>query len=215
MPSAGSRFDILEFDVSTKTLATTGTVEDVDGIAYSTSASGDRLLVRERGRLALRDGRSGVPLASLFDRGSTKRCVGRFLSDGRIVVSVADGPSLKIEVFAPDGRRERTLEIPARDRITLGGEIAPGKLVVAAGGATNETLNRTIFLVDLSSGEVRRVADGLFPVAHFAPWTSNRPNYLFAPGSEGTKLFFGPGRSLVHFDSLTGEQRVILAGSSR
>jgi hypothetical protein len=213
-PSAGSRLDILEFDVSTKTLATTGTVENVDGIAYSTSASGDRLLVREKKRLALRDGRSGALIASLFDRDPTKRCVGRFLSDGRIVVSVADGPSLKIEVFAPNGGKERTLEIPARDRITLGGEIAPGKLVVAAGGASNETLNRTIFLVDLSSGEVRQVADGLFPVAYFAPWTSNRPNYLFAPGSEGTKLFFGPGRSLVHFDPLAGERRVILAGST-
>lgn len=223
-PSARGRLDILEFDTLTKTLTTTGTIEDVDRIAYSTSDTGDRLLVRERSRIALRDGRSGALLVSLLERGPGKHTLARFLSDGRIVISVVDVPSpgltrqpsepLRVEVFAPDGKREHTVEIPARDRIALGGEIAPGKLVVAAGGATNETLNRTIFLVDVPSGEVRQVADGLFPVAYFAPWSSDRPNYLLAPGSEGTKLFFGPGRSLVHFDALTGERRVILGRSS-
>jgi hypothetical protein len=219
-PSAGGRLDILEFDTLTKTLATTGTIEDVDGIAYSTSDSGDRLLVRERNRIVLRDGRSGELLVSLLERGPTKHAVGRFLSDGRIAISVADvrspalsqqpGEPLRVELFAPNGKRERTIEIPAHGRIALGGEIAPGRLVVAAGGATNETLSRTIFLVDVLSGEVRQVADGLFPVAYFAPWSSNRPNYLLAPGSEATKLFYGPGRCLVRFDPLTGERRVLL-----
>ena len=218
--SRGGRLDILEFDALTKTVATTGTIEDVDWGAYNASASGERLLVREPSRVSLRDGRSGALLVSLIDRGPTKRTVGRFLSDGRIVISIANVPGaglsrqpaepVRVELFAPDGQREQTLEIPARDRIALGGEIAPGKLVVAAGGASNETLSRTIFLVDLSSGQVRQVADGLFPVAFLAFWQSNQPNYLLAPGSEGTKLFFGPGRSLVHFDALTGERRVIL-----
>jgi hypothetical protein len=212
---SGGRLDILEFDTSTKTLATICAIEDVDEIAYSVSHSGDRLLVREKSRLALRDGRSGALIASLAERGPTTTSLGRFVSRGRIVVSVAEGSNVRVEVFAMDGQHERTIPIPARDRISLGGEIAPGKLLVAAGGDSKERENRTIFLADLSSGDVRQVADRLFPVVYLAGWVSNSPNYQPEPGSEATKLFYGPGRSLVHFDPLTGERRVILAGSSR
>jgi hypothetical protein len=215
MPGVGSHIDILEFDVSTKTLATTGSIEDVDEIAYSATPSGDRLFVREKSRLTLRDGRSGKLLASLVERSPANRTLGRFVSDGRIVVSVADESGARVEVFAQDGRHERTIRIPARDRIALGGEVAPGGLVVAAGGDTKQRENRTIFLADLSSGQVRQVADHLFPVTYLAGWISNSPNYQPEPGSEATKLFYSPGRrSLVHFDPLTGERRVLLGKTS-
>ncbi len=86
---------------------------------------------------------------------------------------------------------------------------------MAAGGDTKQRENRTIFLLDLSSGQVRQVADHLFPVNYLAGWISNRPNYQPVPGSEATKLFFGPGRrSLVHFDPLTGERRVLFGKTS-
>ena len=211
--SSGSRLDILEFDISAKTLVTTGSIGDAGSIAYTASASGDRLIAREKSRFTLRDGRSGALLASLLERDSKKQSLGRFVSDGRIAIAVAEGTEARVEVFAPDGRHERTLAIPAGARIAFGGEIAPGKLVVAAGGDPKVRESRTIFLADLSSGEVRKVADRLFPVVYLALWTSNRANYLAEPGSEATKLFYGPGRSLVHFDPLTGERRVILPGA--
>ncbi len=213
--SGGDSLDILEFDVGTKTLKTTGAMENVDEIAYSAEPSGDRLLVREKSRVTLRDGASGALLASLFQRGPETRSLARFLSDGRIALAVAEGPSLRVEVFAPDGKHERTLPVPARDRIALGGEVAPGKLIVAAGGDESERAGWTIFLADLSSGQIRQVAERLFPVVYMANWLTNRPNYLTEPGSEATKLFYGPGRSLVRLDPLTGERRVILPGSSR
>lgn len=198
--------EILEFNLSTKTLQRTGRVEEANSPAWSASPSGSLLLVRERSRLTLRDGRSGALVTALVQG----RGLGRFVSGEHPVVGVVSESGVRLEVFAPDGRRERTIPIPARDRVALGGEIAAGRLVVAAGGTSAQSLNRAIFLVDLSSGEVQRVADGLFPVAHFAVWNSNQPNYQAEPGSEATKLFYGPGGSLVHFDPLTGERRTIL-----
>ncbi|MGH9364766.1 MAG: hypothetical protein ACRD1B_05815 [Thermoanaerobaculia bacterium] len=210
-----TRLQILEFDAATRALSATGTLEDVNAMAYAASPSGDRLLVREKDRITLRDGRSGTLLASLLERAPAMTGPGRFLADGRIAVALATGSDVRLEVFAPDGSHERTLPIPAHDRIALGGEAAPGKLVVAAGGDPGERASRTIFLADLSSGEVRQVADRLFPAAYLAGWLSGRPNYLPEPGGEATKLFFGPGRCLVRLDPSTGERRVILPGSSR
>lgn len=210
-PSDRGRLDILEFEVSSKTLSTTGSIEDAQDFGLRATASGDRLLVRETGRLGLRDGRSGALLVSLLEKvPGAKVPGGRFLSDGRIVVAVASKPNVVIEVFAPDGGHERTIAIPAKDRIVMGAEPAPGKLIVAAGGPSNESLSRTIFLADISSGEVRQVADRLFPVAYFAGFTSDAPDYLPAPGSEASRLFYGPQRSLVHFDALRGERRLLL-----
>jgi hypothetical protein len=208
-PSARS-VDILEFDVATKTLTVTGSIDLLKSIFFTASPAGNRLLCHEGAGFSLRDARSGALLATLVDSIPTPRSPGRFLSDGRIVVPVVRGSEAHLELFNRDGRLERTVPIPARDRIALGGEAAPGKLVVAAEGIASERESRAIFLVDLSSGEVRKVGDRLFPVVYSAGWISNRPNYQPEPGSEATRLFFGPGRSLVHLDPLTGERRVIL-----
>lgn len=52
------------------------------------------------------------------------------------------------------------------------------------------------------------MADRLFPVDLTGWWSFgfHQPG----PGEEATKLFIGSGGSLVHFDALTGERRVIL-----
>jgi hypothetical protein len=204
--------EILEFDASTAKLQTVGAVPEAEGPAWSTNPAGDRLLVRERTSLTLRDGRSGVLLATLARR----RTRGGFASGGRIVAGLTAESGVSLEVFGRDGEHERTISIPAKDRIALGGEIAPGRLIVAAGGESAESLSRSIFVVDLASGDVRKVADRLFPVVYLARWLSERPDYEPEPGSEATKLFYEPGRSLVRFDPLTGERRVILGkGSTR
>jgi hypothetical protein len=197
---------ILEFDASNTRLQAVGAVPEAAGIGWNTSPSADRLLVKEKTSLTLRDGRSGVLLAILA-KGSRS---GAFVSDGRVVSGLIGESNVSLEVFKPDGQRERTISIPARNRIALGGEIAGGRLIVAAGGESAQSLSRSIFVVDLASGDVRQVADRLFPVVHFARWMSNQPDYQPEPGSEATKLFYGPGRSLVHFDPLTGEQRLLL-----
>lgn len=217
--SSESQTQVLEFDIPTKTLATIAVVKGVDAVAaLLANTSGDRMLVREKSRITLREGNTGAVIATLSERGPTSQAFARFVSDGRIAVAVSEGPTdskvqerkrtVRVEVFTHDGRLERTIAIPGQAAITLGGEAAPGKLVVAAGRDSNDQRSRTIFLADLSTGDVRRVADGLFPVAY--AWWYIPGYYQPEPGEEATKLFFGPGRSLVHFDPLTGERRLIL-----
>jgi hypothetical protein len=207
-PETGG-IDIFQLDIARKTFAVTGEIAGAEHLAFTASANGDQILLREKTRLTLRDGTTGALKASLAERGPTKSPFGVFLSDGRIAVSVVEGSVVRIEVLGPDGRPERTIPIPARERISLGGEVSPGKLVVAAGGNAKIRESRTIFLADLSSGEVIKVAEGLFPVCALIRFQAE-PNALPAPGSEATKLFYGPGRSLVRFDPLTGERRVLL-----
>jgi hypothetical protein len=201
-PADNGRLEILEFDIAAKKLATLGSIEDVE--SYSVSPSNDRLLVREKTRFSLRNARSGALLATLVERDSAARSLGRFVSDGRIVVPI-QGPDVRLEVFDRDGRHERSVSLPARGHIAPGGEAAPGKLIVAVGSA----VERVIFLVDLSTGDTRKVAERLLPVVYLTVFLSN-PNYLPEPGSEATKLFYAPGGALVHFDALTGERHVIL-----
>lgn len=207
----GMHLQILEFDVSTRKLSKTGSVDELDWGAWSVDAGGDRLLARSaKEGITLRDGRSGALLAPLRPDARPASRGGRFLSDGRIALGIADDRGARVEIFSSEGKPQKSLSIPAAGRIILGGEAAPGVLIVAAGGDSSERASRTIYVADLSSGEVRRVGDRLFPTVFMAGFFSRQPNYMPAPGSEATKLFYGPGRSLVRLDPTTGDRRVIL-----
>ena len=215
-PSASSRspgavrLEILEFDTATRKIARTGVIENVAWGAWSVNAAGNRLLARGPEGITLREGKSGSLIATLRPARPGASGGGRFLSDGRIALGSADEAGTRIEVFSSDGKLQAALPVPASGRIVFGGEAAPGLLVVAAGGNTGERASRTIFVADLASGQVRRAGDRLFPTVYLAGILSGRANFVAAPGSEATKLFYGPGRSLVHFDVLTGDRRVIL-----
>ena len=204
-----NRLDILEFDLSKKTLSTIVTIEDA--IFCLSDETGDRLLVTGKGRVALHDGHTGAPIVALTPRSPQRRTSGRFTSDGRIVLAVTEGSlpggsslessrqAAHLEVFTRDGRLERTLDIPGHQHATLGGEVTPGRLVVGTSSGSPSGPNRVLYLTNLATGELKQVAEGLSPI-----------RTLSETGSEATRLFFGPGHSLVHFDPLTGERRVLL-----
>jgi hypothetical protein len=199
--------DILEFDLSARSLSTIVTLDDAS--ACIQDETGDRLLVRGKSRLTLRDAHTGALIAVLSERVPTRQAVGHFLSGGRIAVSVAEGPAasgvemrsrtVRVDVFTRDGQLERSIPIPAGQQIRLGGEVAPGQLVVGAGYDPESTISHEIYLANLSTGQVRLVAKRLGPLRN-----------LSEPGSDATKIFFGPDGSLVHFDALTGERRIII-----
>lgn len=196
--------DILEFDLSTKTLSTVVTLADASSCMGD--ETGDRLLVLGKNQLTLRDGHTGAQIAALSERSTQRRVTGRFTSEGHIAVRVTEFDSRQlrdrrayIEVFTRDGRLERTLSLPGLEFLWLGGEVAPGQFVVSVPRDSNGAVRRVIYLATLATGEMRQVAEGLHPVGAFSE-----------AGSEGTRLFEETGRSLVHFDALTGERRVIL-----
>jgi hypothetical protein len=80
--------------------------------------------------------------------------------------------------------------------------VAPGVLCL---GVTDAASRASAWLADLNAVSFRKVADDLRPVTS--------PRAIVDLGSEATKLFYGPrNESLVRFDPLTGERRVILGG---
>ena len=107
-------------------------------------------------------------------------------------------------MFGSDGREGAAMALPAASSVSLGGEVAPGVLCL---GVTDAAFRSSAWLADLNAGTVRKVADDLRPAAN--------PRAIESVGSEATKLFYGPRtdtESLVRFDPLTGERRVILGG---
>ena len=99
-------------------------------------------------------------------------------------------------------------QLPDGERVRLGGEIAPGKIVAGVGSWEDQRL----FVVDLDSGQMKQFAEHLAPVLqhqnYFEP-----ANFAPAPGSEATKLFYDADESLIRLDPLTGERRVLLGGA--
>jgi len=129
----------------------------------------------------------------------------RFLADGRIAVTESSPAGALIRVFDRRGRAERTIPLHSRN-VTLGGEIAPGRLVAALGDEGREKWRTSI--VDLDSGTVRPVAEGLVPTALLG--ASYAPNAFPEAGSDATRLFTRDGREIVRLDPSTGQLRVIV-----
>jgi hypothetical protein len=199
--------EILQMDASTRKLERLGRIEGLVGRYFVTDASGSRLLKFGRG-IHLYDGATGALLATLADEADRLRWPW-MLPDGRIVMTEDRS---RLRVFDRDGREQSTIALPpdcsaghAVSKVLIGGEVAPDRLVV---GCTDDSAQRAIWLADLREGSIRKVADGLSPV-----WTFGARPRL---GSDATKLFYGlDQRSLVRFDPLTGERRVILGTPPR
>jgi len=200
------RIDIMELDVASRSLSTRGSIASLsEWVFLAVDRSGDRLIVRERrpGRARLFDGRTGDPIATLAAGDGEIVWLG-FLSDGRMVMTEASDHETRLRVFSSKGAPERVIPLPKGSRVAVGGEIEPDRIIVAIG---DDPVERTIHVVDVGAGEIRRIADGLYPVVHLAAFSS-QPNLVAEAGSEATKLFYDRGRNLVRLDPRTGERRV-------
>jgi hypothetical protein len=218
-PSSGETvtIEILEFDIPAKKLVRTGSIRLAESVwPVLADPDGDRLLIRSSGgskTIALYDGRTGAILSTLAEQARGERAWADFASDGRVVLGQSQNGAATLRLFSKDGLLQSEIPLGAGSRVVLGGEAAAGKLVVAAGpGGMRSELTGRIFVADLALGTARPVAEKLFPVASFPRWFGGDPTLAPEPGSEATKLFYGPNGSLVRFDPLTGERRVVLAG---
>jgi hypothetical protein len=139
-----------------------------------------------------------------------------FLSDGRIAVAEASADGARLRILGADGGEETAVPLGPGGSIALAGEPASGRIIVVVRPAPRATtFDSKILLVDISTGEARKIADGLFPVSAHAWWFAGDPTLSPAPGSEAVKLFFGPGYSLVRLDPFTGERRTVVPGGQR
>jgi hypothetical protein len=195
--------DLLELDVRARSLATLGRIETAAGLRFFLAdLNGDRILTLGSRTLDVRlYAANGAPIATLADAPAEIRWPA-FLPDGRIVLSERSSGNRRLRVFGSDGREGAAVPLPPASAISVGGEVAPGVLCL---GVTDATSRASAWLADLNAVSFRKVADDLRPVTS--------PRAIVDLGSEATKLFYGPrNESLVRFDPLTGERRVILGG---
>jgi hypothetical protein len=207
---------IYDFDIAGKALTRVGGTETFRGwLVLRRSSDGSRFLVIDpRGKtITLHEDPSGRRLAVLSS-GETWNRGAVFLSDGRIASTEGNASGTRVRVFSADGDEQKMIPIragPGR-RLGLGGEISAGMLVVSSRQEKSDWKDSEIFLADTRTGESRPVAQHLVPLTGLAWQIRDDPESWPAAGSEATKLFYGAGGSLIHFDPSTGEQRVILAG---
>lgn len=201
---------ILELDARRRRLEHTGTIETLGWPRFLMGPGAARLLVRDTTSFRVVDARSGVLTARLAGRSPGEWSLPAFLSDGRVALATGRSDGERLSVFGLDGSLERSVELPPGGRVGLGGEVAPGQIVV--GLRKGDDRSGDVFLVDAGTGRVTKIADKLWPVSNAASYYSGPLRPPRRPGSPAAKLFFGPQSSLVRFDPLTGERRTILGG---
>jgi hypothetical protein len=210
-----STLTIFEVDVSAKRAEKTGSI-DVDGRIFPIllNPSGDRLLLRSgrtRKQISLHDSQTGRLIRTLAEATSPDSVWGDFLSDGQIVVaSVHDGKA-QLHLFSSEAEETRRIEVGGGEHVFFGGEPASGQLLVGTGpGGERHNMNGTIWMIDVKTGSSHRVGRGLYPTVSFPRLMSADPRLALSPGSPGTRLFYGPDKSLLELDPVTGERRTII-----
>ncbi|HYK42288.1 MAG TPA: hypothetical protein VE007_07845 [Thermoanaerobaculia bacterium] len=204
------RVEIFELHIDSRDLARTGSAASPRAW-FLGSPSHDRFVQAEKdpGRWTLRDGRTGEVIATLREGGPLFSAASARMSDGRWVLLLSDETESWLEVFSPSGERLSRLRIGQKGIVLPGGEVAQGKLALAlAPGKTSPPGDpaRKLYVADIERRTVERRADGLRPI-----WFLKAGG--IRPGSEATKLFLDDSKTLVRFDTATGERRIVLGGS--
>ena len=217
---ARRRLGIHEMDVAGKTLAQTGQMGPFAGfLVLRTDAAASRAIaIDRRGRkMTLHDGRSGRQIA-ILSSGERRSRNAAFLGDGRVAEVESSGAGARLRVFSPEGEEQKMVPLRFGDgwRIALGGETAPGVVLVAVRSeSAAESKDSECLLVDTRTGQAQSIGKRIFPAAAMAWWGHDDPSWYPAAGSEATKLFLDGRGSLIRLDPATGARRVILSGSSR
>jgi len=194
---AARRVEGWELDLAHRRLRTLGTHDLAHDLPMlgSLSPDGERLLLSQgyagRGGIVLLDVATGTALATLTDATQRTHTAARFLADGRAVVARAAATALTVRIFDRDGTLLREAPAGAGRWAVLGGEWRPGAVVFTAlvrtAGEAGRAWRQELREVDLETGAVRSLGEGLVPVSAAAPWYTATDAPL--PAAPGTRLF--------------------------
>lgn len=170
------------------------------------SPDGQRILLVSRndpGRteIAIADLRTGEPPAGMSVDGRISGL--SFLPDGRAVALLRSRGRSELLLLDGSGAELKRFALPGA-YVRLGGQPAPGLLVVTTTRDRSLKKDWRSDLLDLESGKLRPIGEGLFPQG----WPS------LAVGSIGTQLFVQKNGGLVRIDPATGLQHAILRPES-
>ena len=172
--SRGMFLAISELDVATGRLTTTRKEELLDGLStWIVGPSADRVLLRQRHTLQLRDGATGKLIAEIGGVGARAS----FLPDGRIAVLTrgTDGSDLRI-LDAVAGTELRQFHFPAVRTVLVADQPGPETVRVVTRGPEGSAPWQ-LRILDLATGENRpgpRLALTTLPFPGAGPWPSVR-----------------------------------------
>lgn len=163
------------------------------------SPDGRRAILRRYGpreaRLADLDQGRTIPLPETNEPAGLS-----YLPDGRIVLVQRQGERRSLSLLTPEGVTRLRVALPGV-RLQIGTTLAPDLLAIATTerGSFQEAEAWTSWLVDLRTGHLRRVGNGMVPV-HGPPWSQAPAAALFLRGRS----------ELVSLDPETGRLRTVL-----
>lgn len=205
---------IIELELTANRLSVTGSVQsDSPGMYLRPNARGDRLLALERGRsrITLRDGRTGELLATLRTGGKLRAA--EFLSGGRLAVVLRDRDGALLRLYSESGEEITTVPLEiSTGGVVLMGEPAPRRFLIGLNPTGPADVQRwSLLLLDLSTGSVISRTGGLAPLDPMEFW--HAPTLPAPERFSGIpwRILLGHGGLLVDFNSLTGEQQVLIA----
>jgi len=214
-------FEITEFSLPSKKSLVTGRF-DRESLPYLRLSADGRYFVGSRKTrdaenesvLALYDGRTGAPVATLAS--GIRSAQARFLTGNRIAVAGIEHASARLFFYEAEkggAGPARSIALGPAARVALGGEIAPGRVVVAlnASDQNDEAAAHTwkALSVEASTGAIASLGEGLVPANRYG-WWSNAVLPPAEAGSPAATLFLDAESRLVRLDPATGARTVIL-----
>ena len=211
---------LFDVDIAAKHLRETGQMQFQDTPYIVASPAGDRLVasdLRDR-TLKVFDGETGRRVSEIaWVKGSTLRW--HFLADGRLLVATSSQEGTILTILSPDGKAEKSVDLGAAGRLSFGGQPTASTLIVALASGKPGMWNDqewSLALVDLENGQVRELTRGSLSLIGLGRTVWGDKAVVGAPGSVWASTFIDRRNgSLVNFDPLTDERRVILPSHAR
>ncbi|MEA2572387.1 MAG: hypothetical protein QOI24_4388 [Acidobacteriota bacterium] len=212
---------IFEYDIARRAFTVRGETHIMArNVGINANADGSLLILRaydatpEQPFVRVINGDTGARVVDIAEPRSGPGGVYRILSNGVLAVSQQGDHDSVVRFYTLDGTLRHELPLPGVRRMSLIGEIAPGKLLVDAYRGADLTRRDQVkfwsaMVIDSTTGNVvTRTRSGLWPIS--GDWYSGfsrdpRRHLLAAP-----PLFVDENRALVSWDPRTGARKIIL-----
>ncbi|MCU1229469.1 MAG: hypothetical protein JWO97_2353 [Acidobacteria bacterium] len=217
---------ILDYDIARRALTVLGETHIMArNVGISANADGSLLILRAYetapGHPFIRviDGHTAAAVADIAEPGPVPGGLYRILSNRMLAVAKNGDRDSVIRFYTLDGTLQRELPLPGVNRMSVIGEVAPGKLLVDAYRGP-DVMRRdqmkfwSAMVIDSSTGSIVTRTNGLWPVS--GDWYSGfsrdpRRHLVTAP-----PIFIDENRALVSWNPRTNARKIILpAGSAR
>jgi len=217
-PAGPDRWKLLfyKLDLTGRRLVETGRVDDICRLGdVRVDASGRRMLVGMSGAddectWSEREIGSAALLRTFERQPGWEEWGARFLGDGRVVVAETREGRGRLRVWSEPGLPLRDVDLGRTSQLSLLGELQPGTLLIERARSSPRYRYYVLWLpltVDLGSGEVKLLEQGLSPIGPFVR-AQGGPNA--APGDLHTSLFFSADGALILRDPTTGARRTLV-----